>query len=469
MNQDRSNLYVFISFAWPQVEMAARVEECLKAAGLRVFRASGIPKGANWDVAIEQALQETNRMVLLLSKDSMPYRKEVHREWFFYDRESKPIYPLLVEKCKLHSRMYSYNYIDVTALGWQKALESLLTEVGRPFTPPGEADPVVEADSPGSVVLTPAQITELVQHQPRDLAEYRLARIAEWSQERYRIDRRFVNLTLLIDQGEDAQGARWVAPESRHFTDLRDVVKERRDDPVLVLLGAPGSGKSTVLRRFQLDTAADTLRGGEDPVTFFVSLNSYKIDSGEPGEWLNAEWMRRYPDLPKLDELRAEGKVVLLLDALNEMPHRTPADYHQRVGQWRDFIQSIVPQGNRALFSCRSLDYSTPLSSKELRVPHVVVQPMDDGQIQAFLKAYLPDRAEHTWRELEGTPQLGLYRTPYFLKLLCEQVEVHGAVPKGRASLFAGFVRQALEREVTGGNALFEPDSLLTEKDRQRN
>jgi hypothetical protein len=47
VNQDRSNLYVFISFASPQVEMAARVEKYLKAAGLRVFRASGIPKGAN--------------------------------------------------------------------------------------------------------------------------------------------------------------------------------------------------------------------------------------------------------------------------------------------------------------------------------------------------------------------------------------------------------------------------------------
>jgi predicted NACHT family NTPase len=214
-------------------------------------------------------------------------------------------------------------------------------------------------DPKGSVVLTPAQITELVQHQPRDLAEYRLARIAEWSQKRYRIDRRFVNLTLLIDQGEDAQGARWAATESRRFTDLRDVVKERRDDPALVLLGAPGSGKSTLLRRFQLDTAMDTLRDGEDRVTFFVSLNSYKIDSGRPRGWLNVEWMGRYPDLPGLDALLAGGKVVLLLDAVNEMPHRGPADYHERVGLWRDFIQSIVPKGNRALFSCRSLDYST--------------------------------------------------------------------------------------------------------------
>jgi formylglycine-generating enzyme required for sulfatase activity len=490
MHEDVPNPYVFISFAQPQAEMAVQLERYLKAAGLRVFCAPQIGKCANWDMVIEEALRETNRMVLLLSNDSMPYRKEVHREWFFYDREGKPIYTMLVEKCKLHSRLYAYNYIDVAAVGWPQALELLLREMSDPFTtPPGAADRVTVADAPdaeqrtvpetqaallaavrdpkGSIALTPAQITELIQHQPGDLTEYRLARIAEWSQPRYQIDRRFVNLTLLIDQGEEAQGGRW-APESRRFTDLRELVEERRDDPALVLLGAPGSGKSTFLRRYQLDTAMDALLQGDDGVSFFVPLNAYKIDSGQPREWLNAEWERLYPDLPRLDALLAAGKLVLLLDAINEMPHRTPADYHQRVARWRDFILSIVPQGNRALFSCRSLDYSASLSSKDLRVPQVVVQPMDDAQIQAFLRAYLPPRAEPTWRELEGTPQLGLFRTPYFLKLLCEQVEAHDAVPKGRAGLFTGFVRQALEREITAGSALFEPDSLLSEKDHQK-
>ncbi|HKF48288.1 MAG TPA: SUMF1/EgtB/PvdO family nonheme iron enzyme [Terracidiphilus sp.] len=322
-------------------------------------------------------------------------------------------------------------------------------------------------DPSGLITFSADQLAQIVRHQPRDLTEYRLTRIAEWSQPRFQIDRRFVSLTLLTDREEQAQGVRW-APERGRFTDLRDVVKERPDDPALVLLGAPGSGKSTLLRRFQLDTATDTLRAGDDRVSFFVSLNRYRIGCDEPREWLSAEWMRLYPDLPRLDVQLARGKVVLLLDAINEMPHADMAHYHERIGPWRDFIQSIVPKGNRALFSCRSLDYSSMLSSKNLRVPQVVVQPMDDGQIQSFLKAYLPGRADHIWRELDGTPQLGLFRTPFFLKMLCEQLEVHGAVPKGRAGLFAGSVRQALERETTGGNPLFEPDSLLTGRDRRK-
>jgi hypothetical protein len=66
MHEDISNIYVFVSFAWQQAEMAERVEKYLKAAGLRVFCATEIAKGASSDMAIEQALQETNRMVLLL-------------------------------------------------------------------------------------------------------------------------------------------------------------------------------------------------------------------------------------------------------------------------------------------------------------------------------------------------------------------------------------------------------------------
>jgi formylglycine-generating enzyme required for sulfatase activity len=300
-------------------------------------------------------------------------------------------------------------------------------------------------------------------HKPGDIKEYLEARIAEWSQPRYQIDTRFVNLTLLLDQGEDAQGARWAAPEGRRFDDLREVLKARPDDPALVLLGAPGSGKSTLLRRFQLDTAEDTLRGGQnqddDLVTFFLPLNSYKRDSGNPRDWVNAEWTRLYPGLPRLEELLGAGRVLLLLDALNEMPHASPADYHHRVGLWRDFIQSITRQGNRALFSCRSLDYSASLSSKELRVPQVALQPLDNEQIRAFLQVYVPERAAAAWRQLEGTAQLDLFRAPYFLKLLCEQVKAHNAVPKGRAALFTGFVRQTLERE------MLSLDSLLTEKD----
>ena len=101
----------------------------------------------------------------------------------------------------------------------------------------------------------------LLHHVPATVEEYRLARVAEWSQPRFDLDKRFTRLTLLLDQGPDAHGVRWQAQSRpQPFDDLRDVLKET-DATALVLLGPPGCGKSTLLRRLELDLALGALRG----------------------------------------------------------------------------------------------------------------------------------------------------------------------------------------------------------------
>ncbi|MGH9845802.1 MAG: NACHT domain-containing protein, partial [Blastocatellia bacterium] len=441
---ENSELYVFISYARPDAAVAETVEAALTTAGMRVFRdASDIRPGANWDLVIERALGECQRMVLLLSSASMPDRKEVHREWLYFDQERKPICPLLVEDCTLHSRFTGINYIDARA-DWPGALERLLDELTR--------DPDLPVDAATG-----------------SLTQFRHARIAEWSQPRYTLDKRFVNLTLLLDRGEN-EAQRWQRAEEFRFNDLRDVIARTEEHPALVLLGAPGSGKSTLLRRLQLDHSQDRLADGGDGISFFIQLNGYREDAkGErpaPREWLRARWKESYPQLSDLETFLQTGRALLLLDALNEMPHRGAGDYRELVGCWREFTRDAAARGNRILFSCRSLDYSASLSGKELRVPQVEVQPMSADQVRAFLEAYTPANAERVWRELDGKPQFGLFQTPYFLKLLCEQVESAGDVPKGRAALFTGYVRQAIGREIEG--ALFQPGALLDERDHRK-
>ncbi len=105
--------YVFISYAHADHLIAEQVERALNASGVRVFRdASDIRSGANWDMIIEKALSDATHMILLLSAVSMPYRKEVYREWFYFDQQRKPLIPLYIQDCTLHSRMIAYNYID---------------------------------------------------------------------------------------------------------------------------------------------------------------------------------------------------------------------------------------------------------------------------------------------------------------------------------------------------------------------
>ena len=328
-----------------------------------------------------------------------------------------------------------------------------------------------------SLVLTVPQVIAAARHRPADLTEYRLGRIAEWSQPRYRLDGRFVGLTLLIDQGEEAVQGRWAAKDER-YEDLGELLAAT-SDPAVVVLGPPGGGKSTLLRRLELDAAIAGLRGepanateAAERITFFIPLSTYTpARPGDPppapGEWLSAAWQSRYPDLPALDDLLAEGRVTLLLDALNEIPAPSEKEFRARLQLWKAWLQQLAATrpGNRVVISCRSLDYSQPLSTPDLRVPQVRIEALSDEQVKNFLALYSPGRGREIWAALEGRPQLEVLRSPYFLALLVEQVEGSGEIPDGRAGLFTGFVRQALRREVERGSALFEDGELLENRD----
>jgi len=321
--------------------------------------------------------------------------------------------------------------------------------------------------------LAQADIAAVLRRPIADLVDYRLGRVVEWSQPRYRLDARFVDLSLLFDQGEETETGRWLR-QTQRFSGLRAVLADL-SEPAIVLLGPPGSGKSTLLRQLELELAIAGLRGELPSVTFFVPLNRYKGQWPDhppppPRPWLAELWRTQYPALPALEALLADGRMILLLDGINEMSHAGKGDYRLRILIWKQFLHELVATsaGNRVIFSCRSLDYSAPLSTPALRVPQVQIEPMTDDQVRHFLRAYTPGAADVIWQQLEGTDQLSLVRAPYFLKLVVDQVAMANTVPKGRASLFTGFVRQALRREIERDNPLFQPDGLLTERDYQR-
>ena len=258
-----------------------------------------------------------------------------------------------------------------------------------------------------------------------------------------------MQLTLLLDQGEDAPGPRWHR-SSEKFRDLEEVLAHV-SAPAVVVLGPPDSGKSTLLRHFELENAQAALQEHDltqTPLTLFVSLNEYGRRQSTPPEplaWLAEQWCGALPELPPLPTLLRERQVTLLLDAFNEIPMAGAA----LVQAWRAFVRQVerdYPR-TRVIFSCRSLDYSASLSSKDLPVPQMRIESLADAQVEEFVKLYCPQHGAALWQNLRHTPQLELLRSPYYLRLLVTQA-TSGEIPQGRAALFSGFVRHALEREI---------------------
>ncbi len=296
---------------------------------------------------------------------------------------------------------------------------------------------------------------------------------------RYQLDRRFVRLTLLLDQGQDNPN-RFIPDDRRpEYDDLGRLLEEVNDqDRILVLLGKPGGGKTTLLRRLQLERAQAALdtQDSQATVPFFLPLNAYRSETpGQPPpkplDWLMQEWQTRHPHLPDFATLFYAGQLLLLLDGLNEIPHLDKTDYQERIGQWQLFLQRARHHGNTILFSCRSLDYSSFLSSEAAPVRQINLQPLTPPQIEKFLQDYLGEKAVPIWQQLERDDErLELFATPFFLRLLVEQVQADpgGKMPDGQAALLTGFVRRAVAREAERRHRLFVPGVLLSEEDCQQ-
>jgi len=176
-------------------------------------------------------------------------------------------------------------------------------------------------------------------------------------------------------RGRDGSGRRI---EGRHveFDDVREAVAKYRR---ILLLGEPGSGKTTTLERLVYDYADAARDDDQKPLPLLVKLGGY-TDSGSFENYL-AHSLGRLA--PYLEDYRASGRLVLLLDGLNEMPR---AGYAARAER----IQSTLkqwPQETMVVVTCRRLDHVVNLGELQ----EFEILPLDEARMLTFLQNYLGD------------------------------------------------------------------------------
>ena len=137
------------------------------------------------------------------------------------------------------------------------------------------------------------------------------------------------------------------------------------------VLGAPGAGKSTTLRRLADSLAEKAIHDAAAPIPFFVALRAWStlepldVFIGRKG----IGWAA--------NELSTRNRIVYLLDGLNEIPR-------DRIHAVAAFLQS-VQKTVTVYVSCRQEDYTGTL---DLQLDRLSIEPLTPAQIRAAVRRW---------------------------------------------------------------------------------
>ena len=182
----------------------------------------------------------------------------------------------------------------------------------------------------------------------------------------------------------------------------------------VLLVGRPGSGKSTALARLLLQEAENALSIARAKIPVLVELRYLPSEANESSVCDRIlAFMHKHDPTLDIDEagiklLLRQGRLLLLVDGVNELP--SDRDRAQ-VSQFRELYQKTCPM----IFTTRELSAGGDLGiAKRLEM-----QPLTEPQMQQFVMAYLPTQGERLLRQLSGRlREFG--QTPLLLWMLCE-------------------------------------------------
>lgn len=142
---------IFISYSRTDFTFASQLANQLIAMGLDVFLdVDDIHAGADWSDVIQQGLETSELMLLIVSPASMQ-SQQVAREWKYFVGRNKPIVPLQWKTAQLHYQIDGLQRINFETQSFEVAFQQLVAQLTRmgafsqPPTPSAPATPTPTA------------------------------------------------------------------------------------------------------------------------------------------------------------------------------------------------------------------------------------------------------------------------------------------------------------------------------------
>jgi hypothetical protein len=283
--------------------------------------------------------------------------------------------------------------------------------------------------------------------------------VEEPDEPRLKMRQRLINRVLEFAQAQFDSGLYEKARKEFQLADRRlrvttaaDRILDVRVEPYyrslqgpLIILGQPGTGKTTLL--YELVTLL-VPRDEHGPIAVPFGLSNWALKGGPLEEWLAADLKRNYGVSPSLAKSWVANDVVLpLLDGLDEVPGPKRADCVNRINEYLAAHPEIKP-----VITCREAEYGELKLGIEA-TSALVVRTMERADVEAFL-GINPGEFVGLRSALDRDPGLWeLMNTPLMLWIAAFAFEGAGdslansGVGQTRERLFARYVDRMLKRE----------------------
>ena len=256
--------------------------------------------------------------------------------------------------------------------------------------------------------------------------------------------------------------------KSVEYYGFEEIFNAKKEYGYYILLGEAGYGKSSLLKRLQVDYLINLLRRGEEKVCLYYEFKRY---AGFPKnnilDVLEKYWMDTVPAyMPSFRTLLKQGQVVLLLDAINET-----MCYNKDIVD--NITRSLIDiysfnENNKIIVSCRTSYYYPGWFNFPDRYAEVDIKVFNFKKIKSYLKLNIPDLSDNVVKVIFRKNLLSFYCVPYYLKLLVQILKEHGVgdgkkyvIPNDLCYLFDRFVKAAITSEIRGTNSVFADEDLI--------